>query len=85
MHSYEFLIFPDKTISTSLTGYITNLSPIKHQVPTNKKYFDFQLLTEEKSEQTMCFSLEKHKLLKVIDQENEGCEVKRLEQNKMLF
>ena len=66
MHSYEYLIFSDKTISTPITGYITNLSPIKHKVSTNKRYFDIQLLTQENWERTVCFSPEKHKLLKVI-------------------
>ena len=77
MHSYEYLIFSDKIISTPLTGYIRNLSPIKYKVSTNKKHFDFRLLTEKKSEQTVCFLPEKHKLLKVIEQENEGCKIKR--------
>ena len=76
MHSNEYLFFADKTISTPLTGYITNLSQVKHEVLTNKKYFDFQLLTEEKSERTLCFSPENYNLLKVIKQENDGCEIK---------
>ena len=36
----------------------------------------------------MCFSLEKHKLLKVIEQEKAGCEIKqfkRTEQNDILI
>ena len=73
-HSNEYLFLSDKTISTPLTGYITNLSQIKHKVLTNKNYFDFQLLTEEQSERTVCFSPENCKLLKVIEQENDGCE-----------
>ena len=37
VYSYEYLVFLDKTISTPLTGYITNLSPIKDKVSTNGK------------------------------------------------
>ena len=36
MHSY--LIFSDKTISTPLTGYITNLPPIKQSVNQQKVF-----------------------------------------------
>ena len=84
MHSYEYLVFSDRTISTLqiTNGYITNLSPAKHKVSTKKKYFDFQLLTEEKSERILCFSPEKHKLLKVIEQENDGCEIKRFKRTE---
>ena len=67
----------DKTITAPITEYITNLSLIKHKISTDRKYFDFRLLTEEKSERTVCFSPEKHKLLKVIKDEKSGCEIKR--------
>ena len=43
---------------------------------TNKRYFDFRLITEENSER------------KVIEQENTGCEVKRFrrtERNDILI
>ena len=75
-HSNEYSFFSDKTISTPLTGYITNLSQIEHKMLNNKKYFDFQLLTKEQSNRTVCFSPENYKLLKVIEQENDGCEIK---------
>ena len=83
MHSYEFLIFSDKTISTPLIGYITNLSPIKDKVGTNKKYVDIRLLTEEKSERTVWFSPEKQKLLTAIEEENDRCEIKQFKREIM--
>ena len=62
--------------------------PIKLKVSTNKKYFDFRLLTRENSELTVCFSPEKHispekhKLLKVIEQENAGSELKQFKRTE---
>ena len=49
---------------------------------TNKKYFHVRLLTEENSKQKTCFSQEKRRLLKVIEQENAGCEIKWLKRTK---
>ena len=83
-----FFFFSDKTIAAPITGYITNLSPIKHKISTDRRYFDFRLLTEEKSERTVCFSPEKHQLLKVIKDEKSGCEMnryKRTERNDILI
>ena len=49
---------------------------------TKKKCFDFRSLTQENSEQTVHFSPEKHKLLKVIEQENAGSEIKRFKRTE---
>ena len=68
-------LFPGKTISTILTGYITNLSPIKYKESTYKNCFDFQLLTKKKSERLRA-SHQKHKLLKTIKQKNNGYKIK---------
>ena len=82
MHSYEYLIFLDRNMSTPLIGYITILSPIKDKVATNKKYFGFRLLTEEKLERTVWFSPEKQKLLAAIEEENDRCEIKRFKREQ---
>ena len=81
MHSYEYVYFLDKTISTPLTGY--KFISIKHKMSTNKKYFDFRLLTRENLELIVCFSPEKHKLLKVIEQENAGSEIKQFKRTEI--
>ena len=75
--SEALIVFPDKTITAPITEYITNLWPIKHKKSTDRKYFYFCLLTEKNSQWTVCFSPEKHKLLKVIKDEKRGCEIKR--------
>ena len=84
----EALFFSDKSIAAPIIGYITNLSPIKHKISIDRKYFDFHLLTEEKSERTVYFSPEKHKLLKVIKDEKSGRDIKRykrIERNNILI
>lgn len=45
-------------------------------------YFDFRLIAKEKSEQIVCFSPEKHKLSKGIEQENDECEIKRFKKTE---
>ena len=77
LYFFNFFYFSDKTITAPITGHITNLSPIKHKISTDRKYFDFRLLTEEKSEQTVCFSPGNNKLLKVIKDEKSSREIKR--------
>ena len=84
----EALFFSDKSIAAPITVYITNLSPIKYKISTDRKYFNFHLLTEEKSERIVCFSPEKHKLLKVIKDEKSDREIKRykrIERNNILI
>ena len=78
MYIYEFNFFRyDHT--TSLTVHI------KHIKSTNIKHFDLRLLTEEKSERIVRFFPEKHKLLKVIEQENDGCEIKRFKRTEQKY
>ena len=67
--------FPGKTISTTLTGYITNLSPIKYKESTYKIVLISNYL-RKKSRNELCASHPKHKLLKIIKQKNNGYKIK---------
>ena len=76
------ILFSDQTI----TGYVSNLSPIqiaiKNDKLTNKKketkWFEFDFHSETTVRRVVSFSPEKRKLLQsIVDSTNEGCEIKK--------
>ena len=65
---------------SSVSGYISNLTPCKQSRDGKKRYFNFTFQSETGENQGVCFSPEKHKLFRSIaeDQnENVGVELKK--------
>ena len=63
-------------------GYVKNLSPVEPFNNDRKRsYFHFDLQTEDDETTVVSFSLEKHKLLEKIQNQDTGCESKRFRLN----
>ena len=60
-----------------MAGYVRNVSPVKQSKDRKRKFFDFQLETESKTERSVCFSAQKCNLVKAISDENSCCEIKK--------
>lgn len=63
--------------ASTVSGYITGLSPIK-TLKNKRKYFDFPFHAEEDVRRAVCFSPEKRELLKTIQENSSGCVIKKL-------
>ena len=62
-----------------MSGYISDVSPIKTSKDQKRKFFNFTMTDAVTSHRDVCFSPEKHKLFSNIAQEqsNNGLEIKR--------
>ena len=62
-----------------MSGYISDVSPIKTSKDQKRKFFNFTMTDDVTSHRGVCFSPEKHKLFSNIAQEqsNNGLEIKR--------
>ena len=70
IYSYLFL---DVTVS----GYVSAISPVQ-EFKKKRKYFDFMLHTKESVKRAICFSPEKHALLRDICKSSSGCQIKKI-------
>ena len=81
------LIFVDK--SSTLSGYVASVSPIKlskpqkshnNQMKPPKQYFDFYLHGQDEVKRGVCLSSQKHKILDEISksQHGQGCIKKKV-------
>ena len=62
-----------------MSGYISDVCPIKTSKDQKRKFFNFTMTDDVTSHRGVCFSPEKHKLFSNIAQEqsNNGLEIKR--------
>jgi len=79
---FSWLICVIYLIDETITGFVTQVSPIKTAKSNNKrKFFDFLLTTNDKHERSVCFSPEKHKLVSEICESKQGCEIKKFKRS----
>ena len=66
-------------IDSSLSGYLSEVSPVKFSNDKKRKYFNFSIQNDNSMFRGVCFSPEKHALFNDIskDGNNTGMEIKR--------
>ena len=88
------LIFVDK--SSTLSGYVASVSPIKlskpqkshnNQMKPPKQYFDFYFHGQDEVRRGVCFSPQKHKILDEIlkSQHDQECIIKKVKLNEKKY